>query len=94
MISIYWPKKAVPEWLEKIEPTSTTSKIGEIHHGGFGVIVRKRTDFIVFGVSGCFIRILNTQGVRLRGAPYTGGCVFYTTELFEFLRLILRSAPL
>lgn len=66
MIRFYWPKKAVPEWLEKIE---MRNEVGphKIHHDGFGVIIKFAGVFHVFGLTGNFILVSHCRDVTFHG---------------------------
>jgi len=69
MIRIYWPGKAVPQWLQKITFSGASDgTVPRVNHGGFGVIVKRSGAFHVWGLSGVFIRIHGAgMSVRIEG---------------------------
>lgn len=91
MISIYWPRKKVPTWLQLVTPAGEGFKQGEIYHYGFGVIVRVKKDFIALGLSGAFIKIVGIESAIIKGAPFTGGNVSYTEDIKYFYQMIAEA---
>ena len=57
MIRAYWPGKAIPEWLEKIELSGQGQGVPRIRHKGFGFIVKAKNRFLVWHITGYFIAI-------------------------------------
>lgn len=91
MVSIYWPRKRVPDWLVQVNPTGDGFKSGEMYHHGFGFIVKVKKDFIVLGLSGSLIKIVGMQQAKVKLAPFTGGGVYYTTSVKYFYENIMMS---
>ena len=89
MISIYWPKKAVPNWLLDVETTCYDHDAGDIHHVGFGLIVRVGKSYVVLGVSGYFMKILNCKNVMIFPAP-----VIYTSSVRTFIQELRKGGEI
>lgn len=79
-ISIYWPGKPVPAWLEKITFSGESNgKVPAFFHNGLGVIVRKNGEFHVYGIAGTFIKVQGAgMSVKIEGQ---GGGVLYHSLL-------------
>lgn len=76
MIRIYWPGKAVPEWLERISFSGDCNGgVPCARHAGFGVIARWKGMFHVFPLFGTFIHI-DAAGMHVTIEGQQGG-VFY-----------------
>ena len=67
MISIYWPKKKVPDWLFKTEPLGEQYVKPEIHYDGFGVILCVGGYYHVLFIFGGFLIIENGANCNLVG---------------------------
>lgn len=62
MIRAYWPNKAIPSWLQKIEISEKEEGVTRIRHKGFGFIVKVKGRILVWHMSGYFIAI---EGCRM-----------------------------
>lgn len=78
MLSVYWPRKSIPEWLEEIRFSGESNGVPKAYHRGFGVIVKRRGEFIVWGACGTFIYI-NGAGMSLKVRGQGNGVDYYTS---------------
>lgn len=83
MFSIYWPRKKVPEKVIKITFENCTLGAPNYFHGGFGLIVKRPHGFVVFGISGSFIKV-NAAGGDVDVAGQSGG-VYYFEDFSKFI---------
>lgn len=87
MFSIYWPRKKVSEKVIKITFENCTLGVPSYFHGGFGLIVKRPHGFVVFGISGSFIKA-NAAGGDVHMAGQSGGVSYheYFSKFTEYLK--------
>lgn len=83
MIKFYWPGKKVSEKVIKISFENCTLGVPRYFHGGFGLIVRRPHGFVVFGLSGSFIKV-NAAGGDVYLVGQSGG-VTYHEDFSKFI---------
>lgn len=83
MFSIYWPRKKVSEKVIKITFKNCTHGKPSYAHGGFGLIVKRPHGFVVFGISGSFIKA-NAAGGDVLLVGQSGG-VGYHEDFSKFI---------
>lgn len=83
MIKFYWPGKKVSENVIKITFEDCTHGLPNYCHGGFGLIVKRSNKFVVFGLSGSFIKGSAAGGVVI-AAGQCGG-VYYHEKFSKFI---------
>ena len=57
MMTLYWPRKKVPEWLQRFEFSGTSDGVPAAYHNGFGVIVKVHGKFFVWMLAGEYLRV-------------------------------------
>jgi hypothetical protein len=57
MFYLYWPKKSVPSWLEKIKFKGESNGVPKVHHDGAGFVIKKNEVYQVYPFFGNFIYI-------------------------------------
>lgn len=80
----FWPRKAVPSWLEDITCEDCTT----VRHGGFGLVMSRGGVFHALVLCGAFLRIDGPGWVEISGG---GGGVIVSGGLRSWLSGVLAT---
>lgn len=83
MIKFYWPGKKVSEKVVRISFKDCIFGDPSYCHGGFGLIVKRKNIFFVFGFSGSFIKG-NAAGGAVTAVGQAGG-IRYHEKFSKFI---------
>ncbi len=83
MIYLFFPKKAVPSWFQKVTAAEKGAEFGDIHHGGFGLVISRHGFYHVYTLVGACIKIRYAEDIILTGG---GNGVYFHDNFFKFLR--------
>lgn len=76
MIRIYWPGKAVDTDVEKITFSGQSNGVPTAAHGGFGVMILRKSGWKVLGLCGSFVKI-DGAGMWVTIDGQRGGVDYY-----------------
>jgi hypothetical protein len=79
MFSFYWPGKRVPDWLESVEFSGTSSGVPTLRHSGFGVVISRGGQYHVYPFAGSFVTC-DAAGMDVHIKGGGKGVVFHTSQ--------------